>query len=152
MDACKTVNTCPISVPGDSVLQTTKQKMRDMCVTKQGDENLIVTCQNNDWLYAHNTQTNKIQWDKGQLNQKCLSPNSITVTKHGHMFLVNHERDWIDILCADGRYMGNLMSLRGARFLRWNDNTSSLVVAQYKDNVRYDKYHQKWTISVFKID
>ena len=126
--------------------------MRDMCVTQLDDTHLIVSCPTSDWLYAHNTQTNEMQWDKGRLNHKMLTPNSITVTRHGHMFLANRERDWIEMLCADGRYMGRLMKLPGAGILRWNNNTSSLVVAQYKDNVRYDKYHQKWTISVFKVD
>ena len=123
-----------------------------MCVTKLNDTYLIVSCPTRDWLYAYNIETNKIQWDKGHAEHKMLTPNSITVTRNGHMFLANREKAWIEMFSADGRYMGKLMRLPGAGFLRWNDKTSSLVVAQYKDNVRYDKYHQKWTISVFKVN
>ena len=126
--------------------------MYDMCVTQADEKQLIVCCKSHYYLSAHNTETDKNQWSKSKLDGRNLRPVSITVNLLGHLFQLSHESEWIEMFCADGRYMGKLMSVRVAGFVRWIDNTSSLVVAHYKDNVEYNKHHQKWTISVFKVD
>ena len=92
----------------------------------------------------------KKEWKKSHLKGQRLLPGSLAVNAHGHLLTISKDSQWIQMFCADGRYTGKLMSLPGARLLSWNDNTSSLVVAQFRDAASTGEQHKKWTISVFK--
>ena len=131
------------------MFHTIQEHARDMCVIQHADKQLIVSFKN-DGLSAHNTDTDKKEWKKSHLKGESLLPGSLAVNAHGHLLTISKDSQWIEMFCADGRYMGKLMTLPGARFLKWNDNASSLVVAQFRDPASPDEQHKKWTISVFK--
>ena len=106
----------------------------------------------NDSLSAFDMDADKIDWGKSYLGYRDtrLYPKSLTANADGHLLVLNDSTD-IQMFCRDGRYMGKLMDLPGAKFIRWIDSTSSLVVAQYEDNYAREKYRTKWKISVFKV-
>ena len=133
------------------MFHTIHEHTRDMCVIQHADKKLIVSFKN-DCLSAYNTDTDKKEWKKSHLKGERLLPGSVTVNAHGHLLTISQDSQWIQMFCADGRYMGRLMTLPGARFLRWNESTSSLVVAQFRDAASPDEQHNKWTIRVFKDD
>ena len=131
------------------MFHTIHEHAKDMCVIQHADKQLIVSYKN-DGLSAHNTDTDKKEWKKSHLEGKRLLPGTLAVNAHGHLLTVSADSKWIEMFYIDGRYMGKLMTLPGARFLRWNEKTSSLVVAQSRDSVYSGEHHKKWTISVFK--
>ena len=67
-----------------------------------------------------------------------IRPKGVTTDGQGHVFVTDENNKCIQIFSAGGKYVGVLLKegqqgLGEPRRVRWNDATSSLVVAHKKD-------------------
>ena len=139
-------------VSGETVYHIGPHESKSMSVIPQRDNHfMIFSCKFMRNLNAFSTTTNREIWSKYEVTgYKKLNPLSVAVNEHGHLFVAgNHQ---IHMFHTDGRYMGNLLNLPGARFVQWNPRTSSLIVAQAKDIMANNTWYQKYVISTHNVN
>ena len=131
-------------------ISTQQDHVCEMCYIPTDDKGLLIS-PDGYRIFAYNTNSGEVAWrinDKTKGMQRNKNPDGVTWDGEAHLFLPDTKRALIHVCSVDGKYMGCLIKegeqgLGVPGCIRWCNNTSSLIVAHFKEN--------SWFISDIKL-
>ena len=140
---CSTVP--PKILTGTHIIHIQQNQVWDMQYATIGNKELLITTDNvNHGIYAYDTNTDELMWHmKGKVAgmRNELWAEGVTTDGCGVLFVCGRNNGCVQkFSVSDGTYLGSLpqeFDLEEPRFVRWHDDTSSLVVSHARGNNRY---------------
>ena len=143
-----------VPVPIEDTIITQQCGISDICCARQGGKNLLVTTGGYRKLYAYATDTDALEWSLGGNlpgMDKEMEAQGVTTDGRGHLFVCdgNPGNGCVQMFSSGGRYLGYLLregeaDLGEPSLIRWNQETSSLVVAH--------RLNWRWIVSVVAVE